>query len=137
MEVFFYGLFMDMDLLEEKGLDPSNPRKAHLNDYTLKIGNRASLVPGKSEKAYGLLITVDEKAIHKLYSEAGVADYLPEEVEVVTETGTVTNAICFNLPLERLAGTNPAYAQSLYKLASELGFPNDYLEHIRGMVDQP
>lgn len=135
MEVFFYGLFMDVDLLEKKGLKPADPRKAQLMDYSLKIGKRASLVPCQGKTAYGLLVTVDEKAIHELYSHASVADYIPEEVKVFTDSKTVIKATCYNLPLEMLSGTNAKYAQSLYELAMKLDFPDDYLEHIRGMAD--
>lgn len=31
MEVFFYGLFMDENILAKKGINPSNPRKGYLN----------------------------------------------------------------------------------------------------------
>jgi len=47
MEVFFYDLFMDRDLLMKKGIKPSNPRIACLPDYELKIGTPASLFPPK------------------------------------------------------------------------------------------
>lgn len=66
MEVFFYGLFMDRAILLQNGIKPSNPRKGYLNDYALKIGNRASLVPCNNEKSYGIVMTVDNDAIHKL-----------------------------------------------------------------------
>ena len=50
MEVFFYGLFMDGNILLKNGIKPSNLRRGYLNDYALKIGNRASLIPCKNEK---------------------------------------------------------------------------------------
>ena len=37
MEVFFYGLFMDKNILKKNGINPSNHRKGYLNNYTLKI----------------------------------------------------------------------------------------------------
>ena len=61
MEVFFYGLFMDQDILIKKGINPSNPRKGYLNNYTLKIGNRASLIQCKNEKAYGIVMEVNDE----------------------------------------------------------------------------
>ena len=131
MDVFFYGLFMDQTILEKNGINPSNPRKGYLKGYTLKIGNRASLIPSEGEKSYGIVMTVDDEAIGNLYAEPSVADYVPEKVTVtVGETDSVI-AICYNLPPELLSGTNATYAESLYKLAEVNNFPEDYLEKIR------
>lgn len=131
MQVFFYGLFMDKDILIEKGIIPSNPRKGYLNDYTLKIGNRASLIPCKNEKAYGIIMEVDNEDVIKLYTEKSVADYIPEKVTIVTGSNEYLKATCYNLPLELITGTNEAYARSLYDLAEKLSFPKEYLEHIK------
>jgi hypothetical protein len=133
MEVFFYGLFMDQSILLKNGLHPANPRIGYLPDYALKIGDRASLIPQKNEKSYGIVMTVDPGAIHRLYAEASVADYLPEEVHIVTKTKDVLTATCYNLPVETLSGTNPSYALTLYKLAKKKGFPIDYLKQIEAM----
>jgi len=84
MEVFFYGLFMDDTILLKKGIKSSNPRRGYLNDYALKIGNRASLISCKNEKSYGIVMTIDNDAIHNLYTEASVADYIPEKVNIIT-----------------------------------------------------
>ena len=98
MEVFFYGLFMDESILRNQGLNPENPRIGYVNDYTLIIGNRASLAPSKGESAFGIVITVDESAVRKLYEEPSVADYIPEEVNIVLENREQITAICYNLP---------------------------------------
>ena len=121
---------MDKDVLIKNGISPSNPRKGYLNNYTLKIGNRASLIPYEKEKAYGIIMTVNDEEIIKLYSEKSVADYIPEKVEVVTETNEQLTATCYNLPLELLTGTNELYAKSLHKLAKKLNFPKEYLSRI-------
>lgn len=134
MEVFFYGLFMDHTILLKNGIRPSNPRRGCLNDYALKIGNRASLIPCRNEKSYGIVMTVDNDAVHKLYAQASVADYIPEEVNIITDTNDSITAICYNLPSESLTGTNKLYAMSLYKLAKQEGFPDDYLEKIKKMT---
>jgi len=134
MEVFFYGLFMDDTILLKNGIKPSNPRRGYLNDYALKIGNRASLIPCKDEKSYGIVMTIDNDAIHNLYAEASVADYIPEEVSIITSTNDSIAATCYNLPSKSITGTNVLYAASLYKLAKQEGFPDDYLEKIKKMT---
>lgn len=121
---------MDKKILLEKGISPSNPRKGYLQNYTLKIGNRASLIQSKDEKAYGIIMTVNDDDVVKLYAEKSVADYIPEKVEVITESNEHLTATCYNLPPELLTGTNELYAKSLYELAKNLNFPEDYLTKI-------
>ena len=130
MDVFFYGLFMDKNILIKNGANPSQPRMGYLNNYTLKIGNRASLIPANNEKAYGIIMTLKDEEVVKLYAEESVADYVPEQVEVVTTTNERIMATCYNLPLELLTGTNESYARSLHELTKQLNFPEDYLNKI-------
>lgn len=131
MQVFFYGLFMDEDILSKNGVNPSNPRVGVLKDYTLKIGNRASLLQSKNDEAYGILMEVEDQEITGLYAEKSVADYIPEDVTITTNSGEEINATCYNLPLELLSGTNEQYAKSLHQLAIKLKFPENYLNKIK------
>lgn len=131
MRVFFYGLFMDTDILAKNGISPSNQEIGYIQNYTLKIGNRASLIPSKKDRAYGVLMSVNQPKIEELYAEPSVSDYIPEDVTVVLNSGRTTSAICYNLPAELLTGTNTQYAQALLNLASHIGLPNHYLETIK------
>nr|WP_299384223.1 gamma-glutamylcyclotransferase family protein [Allomuricauda sp.] len=135
IKVFFYGLYMDEAILLKNGIRPSQIQMGHLKDYTLKIGTRASLLPSPGSTAYGLLMTVDANHIKILYSETSVADYIPEKVDVYTNTTQPIEAICYNLPAELLSGTNAGYAQALYSLAKKLGFPEGYLKKIHSMAE--
>ena len=127
---------MDVAVLLKKGIKPSNPRIGCLNDYALKIGNRASLIPCKNEKSYGIVMTIDNAAIHDLYMEASVADYIPEEVKIIINSNESVIATCYNLPLELLTGTNKLYAKSLYNLAKQVEFPDSYLDKIKKSLGQ-
>ena len=122
---------MNKDVLIKNGVNPLNPRKGYLNDYTIKIGNRASLIPCKKEKAYGIIMTINDEELVTLYSEKSVADYIPEKVKIITNTTESVIATCYNLPLELLTGTNELYAKSLYKLSKKLNFPDEYLSIIQ------
>lgn len=135
MKVFFYGLFMDTEVLLKNDISVYNQKKAYAAGYTLKIGNRASLIPSKGDKAYGILMEVNEEGILKLYAEKSVADYLAERITVFTELQERHVATCYNLPLELLTGANKSYAKSLYELAKQKKFPHDYLEKIRMMAE--
>lgn len=125
---------MDDTILLKNGIKQSNPRNGYLNDYALKIGDRAILIPCKNEKSYGIVMTIDKDAIHHLYAKGSVADYIPEGVIIITNTNDSIKAICYNLPFESLNRTNELYAMSLYKLAIKKGFPDDYLKKIKKMT---
>lgn len=132
MEVFFYGLFMDAEVLKKNGIAGENPRKGALKGYALKIGNRATLVPDKKEVAYGIVMTVDDSSLDRLYSEASVSDYVPEQVTIALyQSDETLKATCYNLPLAMVRGTNTAYTNALYALAKREGLPKAYLEKIR------
>ncbi len=122
---------MNKDVLIKNGVNPLNPRKGYLNDYTIKIGNRASLIPCKKEKAYGIIMTINDEELVTLYSEKSVADYIPEKVKIIMNNTESVIATCYNLPLELLTGTNELYAKSLYKLSKKLNFPDEYLSIIQ------
>ncbi|MEM6361415.1 MAG: hypothetical protein AAF348_18620 [Bacteroidota bacterium] len=84
----------DRTILLQNGIEPSDPRKGYLNDYTLKIGNRASLIPHKNEKSFRIVVTVNNGAIHNLYAETSVVDYIPEEVDIIVNKHDSIKAIC-------------------------------------------
>jgi len=76
-------------------------------------------------------MTIRRQGATALYSEESVSDYVPESVSVTLSSGAVEPAICYNLPPDKLEGTNSAYAESLLQLAMKLGFPDEYLDTIR------
>ena len=128
--VFFYGLFMDEDLLRQKGLNPESPRLAQVIGYGLRIGERATLEKSASERAWGCVIELTEAELDSLYAEASVADYIPEPLMATDSRGHPIAAISYILPMHKLSGHNPAYARSLAIAASKLGLPDDYIEEI-------
>jgi len=129
--VFFYGLFMDESLLASRGIHPSQSTVGYVDGYRLRIGKRATLVPKRASRAYGVLMTIQNQDATTLYSDESVSDYIPEPVSVTLPSGVSEPAICYNLPSDRLEGTNSAYAEALLQLATNLGFPAEYLDAIR------
>ena len=129
--VFFYGLFMDPSLLATKGVSPSKATVGCVDNYRLRIGRRATLVPSDGSRAYGVLMTLRADDVRALYSDDSVADYVAEPVSVVLPDGTVESAVCYNLPEHGLEGASSEYAKSLLMLAGRLGLPEEYLQEIR------
>jgi hypothetical protein len=132
IEVFFYGLFMDADLLRMKGAEPVKIRPACAPGFALRIGQRATLLRDPDSRAYGILMELTHDEIEHLYSDASVRAYRPEAVLCELGDGSRVPALCFNLivpPAPEEA--NSEYAARLRDLARRLGLPSDYVERIQ------
>ena len=125
---------MDKELLATKGIVSSDSRPGFVDGFELRIGARATLLRQAGSRAYGVVMDIEEDDASDLYSEVSVADYVPESVTVVLEDDTEIEAACYNLPAEKLAGSNSDYARSLLKVADRLGFPKSYLDQIRKSI---
>ena len=80
IDAFFYGLFMDLDILREGGVAPINPRRAYVDDFALRIGQRATLLPSAGARAYGMLFALTHAELDRLYAAPGLEQYRPEAV---------------------------------------------------------
>lgn len=132
IEVFFYGLFMDADLLRSKGANPANVRLASVPGFALRIGQRATLLRYPNGRAHGILMELTHAEVERLYSEPSVRAYRPEAVLCELNDGSRVPALCFNL-LEppRPDEGNSEYAAKLRDLAARLGLPSKYIESIQ------
>ena len=131
LDGFFYGLFMDVNVLREAGTNPTNVRHAYVDDFALRIGKRATLIPSSGNRAYGMLIALSHRALDILYSAPGLEVYCPEALIAQPFEGEAVPALCYNLtnppkPHER----NPEYAEKLQRVLRELGFPEEYVNGI-------
>ena len=131
IDVFFYGLFMDVDILREAGVAPIDPRRAFVDDFALRIGRRATLVPSAGARAYGMLFALTHSELERLYAGPGLDQYRPEAVLAQPLGGTPAPALCFNLreaprPDER----NPDYAARLQRALRRLDFPREYVASV-------
>ncbi len=131
MRIFFYGLFMDERLLATKSITPTSKVIGYLDGFDLRVGERATLFRQPGGRAYGVVMDILPGEVSDLYSEDSVADYLPEPVTVEALDGSRLDAACYNLPPNKVTGTNKAYAKSLHEVAVRLGFPDSYLDQIR------
>ena len=131
MKVFFYGMFMDESLLAAKGIAPVEIEPGFVDGFGLRIGERATLFRRPDGRAYGVVMEITPGEAQSLYADQNVADYVPEPVSVELADGTRVEATCYNLPADKVTGTNRDYAASLLNLATKLGFPESYLDEIR------
>jgi hypothetical protein len=127
-DVFFYGLFMDQDLLRSKGLRPEAIELASVAGFELRIGQRATLVHQEGGRVHGVVMSLTLADLERLYSEPGLQAYSPAPVLARLASGGIVAALCYNLaepplPTER----NPDYAMKLQAVARKVGLPATYV----------
>jgi Gamma-glutamyl cyclotransferase, AIG2-like len=131
-DVFFYGLFMDQQVLEGKGIRPTETQVSAVPGFKLRIGARAALVPAEDEKVHGVLMKLSHADLAALYSEPSVQAYRPEPVLAIAADGSRVAALCYNLPepqaqMSTMLSTPPR----LRALAQRIGLPPEYVTSIR------
>ena len=131
VDAFFYGLFMDVDVLRQSGVKPANPRRAYVAEFALRIGQRATLVPSRGARAYGMLFALTHAELERLYNASGLEHYRPEAVLAQPIEGTAVPALCYNLlQAPESHERNPDYAIRLKSVLTKLGFPGDYVASV-------
>jgi hypothetical protein len=131
--VFFYGLFMDAAVLEATGVAGSARRPAVLRDWTLRVGERATIVPAPGETVFGIVMTMSLPNLHRLYRQPGLCRYRAAAVlaQGVADDASPIAALAYVLPKPPgPSERNPDYAAKLRALAVRLGFPVEYIESI-------
>jgi len=128
---FFYGLYMDLEVLREAGVAPSNPRRAYIDNFALRIGQRATLLPSSGTRAYGMLYALTHAELERLYTAPGLEHYRPEAVLALPLGGTPTPALCYNLRIApRPQERNPDYVERLRRALTKLDFPPEYIASV-------
>ena len=128
---FFYGLFMDSEILRENQVVAVSPRRAYVDGYVLCIGRRATLVPTPGARAYGMVFALTHDELEKLYTAPDLEHYRPEALLAHSLEGETLPALCYNLreapgPDE----VNAEYAARLRATLSRLDFPPEYVASV-------
>lgn len=131
IDVFFYGLFMDRDILRESQIVAANPRRAYVDGHALRIGRRATLLPASEARAYGMVFALTHDELERLYSAPGLEQYRPEAILAHALDGGTLPVLCYNLredpgPDE----ANEEYAARLRTALSRLNFPPEYVASV-------
>ncbi len=122
-DVFFYGLYMDPDILNQKAVEPRNPRLGMVTDYVLRIGNKATLIRAGGESAYGLVYSLTHDEVYLLYWGSGLAEYRVKAVLVQIDGKDVVAMTCNLLNAPERDESNMEYAGKLKLAMTRLGVP--------------
>jgi hypothetical protein len=131
-DAFFYGLFMDQDLLRAKGLMPERDEIGWVENLELRIGPRAALSPLPGGRVFGVVMSLTLEEVERLYAEPSVSAYRPQAVLVHLSSGGLVSALCYNLPQPPSpAERHPDYAAKLREAATRVGLPPEYIAAIQ------
>jgi hypothetical protein len=134
IDVFFYGSYINFDVLGEAGIFERPFEAARLPGYRLEIGPLANLVPDDGSQAFGILTQLTHWELDCLYTgharEKLGAVYLPEAVLVFNVENNLTPALCYLSHDKRRSDPDSSYVDRILRSAKDHGFPVDYLEYI-------
>ena len=136
--VFFYGSYINLDVLKEVDLVPALWETASLPGFDLVIGPRANLRRSGGDVVYGILATATHRELDRLYVEhaKGVLGeiYLPEAVLVSDSSGKFRAALTYICPAMEPRPAERAYVERIAQPAERYGFPDWYVKKIRGFA---
>ena len=129
--VFFYGSFINRQVLARGGLVPEQVEVGRLHGFDVLIETLATLVRSDRHCVYGIVCRVTHAELRRLYGQDWLGGtYLPEAVLVETDSGRLISALCYIAPSR--PPTRPAddYLDWILGPAREYGFPDWYIERL-------
>src|SRR2546425_11526179 len=85
LKVFFYGSFMDLEVMRTRGVVPRTVETAELKDWNITFSPMATLVQSKGDSFLGTIAELFQTEIQTLYSTDDLKHYHPADVTVATK----------------------------------------------------
>lgn len=131
---FFYGSYMDPDVLRRFGARPGHAVPALLRGWRITFTPHANLVPDARATVHGFLFHLPHDELERLYGPAGfVTTYKPVPIAVDSSDGAVVAMTYVELADEQ--APDGAYLESFLGICGRLGLPDDYVREIRSRAD--
>ncbi len=130
---FFYGSYINFDVLKEVDLVPDEYEVARLSGFDIQIQPLANLTKSDEHSVYGIVASATHEELGRLYQHAehvlgGV--YLPEAVLTETKDGKLRPALCYIAPSIEPKPAANEYIDRIVAPAKEYGFPAWYIERL-------
>lgn len=132
-EGFFYGLYMDSDLLVKSGYNPTHPQLACLDGFRIDLRGPIKLIPDSGKSAWGMVFTLPEADLHAMYSGPNTRDYQPCTMMAKTPDGSVVRVRCYNRDPIAGAEFNREYLDKLIVVARKANLPEEYIRELEIM----
>ncbi|WP_050479229.1 hypothetical protein [Herbaspirillum rhizosphaerae] len=125
VDIFFYGLHMDAESLQQKGIVIRQPRLATIQHHSVVVREKAMLLRERDALACGMLYQLTHAEIDLLYqhqtgyrAEAFLANDGEREVCAIS-------MVHIEPPID--SAVDYAYVSRLRSVLERLGFPVDHL----------
>jgi hypothetical protein len=135
--VFFYGSYMNLDVLREVELVPERWEVGRLSGFDIRIQPRANLIRSDRDCVYGVAATATHAELARLYAHARDVlgeVYLPEAVLIELPDGQWRPCLCFICPGMAPRPADAAYLERIVRPARELGFPPWYVSRLESFL---
>ncbi|WP_394836218.1 gamma-glutamylcyclotransferase [Pendulispora rubella] len=130
---FFYGSYINLDVLKEADLVPENVERATLGGFDIRIAPRANLVRSDAHSVYGILATATHVELARLYKHSQDIlgeTYLPEAVLARTSSGDYRPALCYFCPDMVPRPAEAAYVNRIVVAARQFQFADEYIARV-------
>ncbi len=132
---FFYGSFMDLDVLGKLGLVPDEFEVAVLNGFDICIQPLANLAVSDDHCVYGIVAPATHSELARLYEYAsdtlgGV--YLARAVLVQSRSERWLPALCYIASDLKRRSATAEYVDLIIQAAKAHGFPRWYIDRLAG-----
>lgn len=133
---FFYGSFMNPQVLAKADVHPTEAQRARLDGWDLRIAPRATLVPSEGRHVYGVLAQLTHPELEKLYTKDwfGFGTYLPEAVLVTDSVGHHRPALSYIAWQSEGGVPSAEYLEEMVVISKELEFPPEYVSRIEAFA---
>lgn len=131
--MFFYGSYMNKEVLAQGGLVPDTLEVAMLAGWDITIRPRANLVRNGITCVHGVLARATHAALDTLYAHARDVlgqVYLPEAVLTQGRNGALRPALCYICHDMPSAEPEAAYVDRIIDAACEHGLPPTYVTRL-------
>ena len=131
VRVFFYGSFINRDVLAKGGFIPEKIEAARLCGFDILIETLATLTRSDRHCVYGIVCEATHDELRSLYGQQWLGGaYLPEAVLVEMHGGLLAPALCFIAPTRPPARPAGDYLDWIIRPAREYGFPDWYVARL-------
>jgi AIG2-like family len=130
VRVFFYGSFINREVLAEADLRPRRTEVARLWGFDIRVGPLANVVRSDGDCVYGIVCDATHEELERLYGQNWVGTYHPEAVVVEARDGALHPALCYIAPHGEPTAPAGDYLDRILGPAREHGFPDWYLERL-------
>ncbi|NVJ70543.1 MAG: gamma-glutamylcyclotransferase, partial [Alphaproteobacteria bacterium] len=130
VQVFFYGSFISLSVLEEAGIKKRAFAPACIQGYEMLMQPHANLHENGDGIVYGILANLTHDELDTLYHShietITTATYKPEAMLVHTRGGKIVPALVYVSDDMEPKQAENAYIDKVLKAATSYGFPKWY-----------